>query len=274
MNKVQTLKNMLGRLAKQVVLLSHENGVVVLDEGRALKLTKGQYGGWLTWEKDAHDAYQGLWCYKAVRRKPSQEDLQMAKEALERLKKIANSLGVRTAPKIIRMEYKYRIVTAKREKSTDRYSVYEIAPTGDEATATAVKIELPYKVGKYGRCSNDVCRHYDKLKRLIEAEFRGSEALIIGVSVVMPLDTSELERAVAKILGIEEVEEAAEEAGAEEEAAKGGGAEGEEGGGGRRYLVAALPDAVDGEAVIDAVKEALKKLGVKEPLVKIIEAEF
>jgi hypothetical protein len=272
MNNSQTLKNLLERLAKQIVLLSGDDCVVAVDDGRVLKLAKGQYGGWLLREKDSPEAVQGLWCYKTSRRKASQKDVEKVKEALERLKKIADSLGVRTEPRVTRVEYRYRVVAAKREKSTDRYSVYEIAPTGDEAAAAAIKIEFPYKVGKYGRCANDVCRHYEKLKRLIEAEFRGGEALVAGAGVVMPLDTSELEKAVAKILGIEEAgggEEAEEaEGGREAEEAEGGGKAG------RRYLVALLPGGVDEEVAADAVREVLRKLGVKNPVVKVVEAEI
>ncbi len=272
MNKAQTLKNLLEKLAKQVVLLSGDDRVVALDDGRILQLTKGQYGGWLLREKDSPETLQGLWCYKTSRKKATQKDVEVIKDVFERVKKVAESIGVRTEPKVTKIMFRYRIVTAKKEKATDRYSVYEIMPTNEEAAAAAIRIDFPYKIGKYGRCANDVCRHYGKLKKLIEAEFRGGDALVAGVDVVMPLDTSELEKAVAKILGIEEAGEAAEEAGAEEGAAKEGEAEGE--GGGRRYLVAALPDAVDEEVAVDAVREALKRLGVRNPLVKIVEAEF
>lgn len=268
MSKSQTLKNLLERLAKQVVLLSGEDSVVAIDDGRVLKLARGQYGGWLLREKDSPEMLQGVWCYKTSRRKATQKDVEVIKDVLERVKKVAESVGVRTEPKVTKIAFRYRIVAAKKEKSTDRYTVYEITPTNEEAAASAIRIDFPYKIGKYGQCANDVCKNYGKLKKLIEAEFRGGDALVAGVDVVMPLDTSELEKALAKILGIEE----AEEAGAGEGAAEGGGAEGE--GGGRRYLVAALPDAVDEEAAVDAVREALKRLGVKNPLVKVIEAEF
>jgi hypothetical protein len=272
MGETKTL-NWLGRLARQVVLLSHENGVVVLDEGRALKLAKGQYGGWLTWEKNTHDMYQGLWCYKAVKRKPSQEDMQMADEVLERLKKITDSLGMRTQPNVSVVEYKYRIITAKREKATDRYSVYEISPSNEEVVATALRIEFPYKLGKRGRCGNDVCRLYDRLKRLIEAEFRESEAVVAGVNIIIPLDISEIEKTAARLLGVdaEEAKEAEKDVGGSAEGVE--AAEAEEGGA-KRYLVALLPGGVDEEAAADAVREALKRLGIKNPIVKVVEAEI
>ncbi|MFZ8810455.1 MAG: hypothetical protein ACO2PN_20405 [Pyrobaculum sp.] len=270
MGKTQTLK-MFETLAKQVVLLSGDNVVVAIDDGRVFRLMKGQYGGWLLREKNAPEALHGLWCYKTSKKKASQKDLEKAKDALERLKKIAESLGIRTGPNVSMIMFKYRIVAAKREKATDRYSVYEITPTNEEASAAAIRIGFPYKLGKYGRCANDVCRHYNKLKKLIEAEFGSSEALVAGVSIVVPLDTSGLEEAVAKLLGVEEVGDAGGELekGGEEE---GGGKE-EESGGAKRYLVALLPGSVDEDAVADTVRETLKKLGIKNPLVKVVEAE-
>jgi hypothetical protein len=265
MSKVQDLNKMLEGLAKQVVLLSGDDSVVAVDDGRVLRLVKGQYGGWLLREKNAPDVLHGLWCY-TTRKKASQKDLEMAKEALERLKKIADSLGIKTPPRVVKIEYRYRIVTAKREKTTDRYAVYEISPTSEEVTATAVRVEFPYKVGKYGQCGNDVCRMYGKLKKLIEAEFRSNEALIVGVAVVMPLEVSEIESTVARFLGIDEEEKAGggEEARGSEEAEEGGA---------KRYLVALLPGGVDEEAAADAVREALKKLGIN-PIVKVVEAEI
>ena len=279
MSKVQGLNKMLEELAKQVVLSSGDDSVVVIEDGKILRLVKGQYGGWLLRDKDAPEVLYGVWCFKKTKRKASQKDVEMAKEAFERLKKIADSLGIKTAPRVVRIEYRYRIITAKREKATDRYSVYEISPTNEEVTATAIRIEFPYKVGRYGQCANDVCRQYGKLKKLIEAEFRSNEAFVVGVNIIMPLDVSEIEKAVARLLGVDEEEKTGgeEEAGGGKEAEEGGeaegGGEGEEGGA-KRYLVALMPGGVDEEAAIDAVKEALKKLGVKEPLVKIIEAEF
>ncbi len=275
MSKAQTLNKMIENLSKQVILLSGDDVVVAVDDGRIIKLTKGQYGGWLLREKDSPETLYGLWCYKtSSKKKVSQEDLEAVKEVLERLKKIAESLGVRTEPNVSMIKFKYRVVTAKREKATDRYSVYEITPTNEEAAATAIRIGFPYRLGKYGRCGNDVCRHYEKLKKLIEAEFGGSEALAVGgVSIIVPLEVSEVVNAVAKLLGVD-----AEEAGGDEraeEAEGGGGAEeagGGGGGAGRRYLVALLPAGVDEEAAADAVREALKKLGVKSPVVKVVEA--
>jgi hypothetical protein len=270
MNKAQTLNKVLEGLARQVVLLSGDERMVAVDDGRVLTLSKGQYGGWLLREKDGPETLHGLWCFKTSKKKASQKDLEMAKEALERLKKIAESLGIRTEPRVVRLEYRYRVVAARREKSTDRYSVYEITPTNEEAAATAVRIEFPYKVGKYGRCINDVCRNYGKLKRLIEAEFGGGGALVSGVNIVMPLDTSELVKAAARLIGVEEAGGGEEAEGAEE---GGGGAEGSGGEAGRRYLVALLPAGVDEEAAADAVREALRRLGVKNPAVKVVEAE-
>ena len=268
---------MLEGLARQVVLLSGDDSVVAVDDGRVLRLAKGQYGGWLLKEKDAPDVLHGVWCYKTSRRKASQKDVDLAKEVFEKLKKIAESLGIKTAPRVVKIEYRYRIVTAKKEKATDRYTVYEISPTSEEVAATAIRVEFPYKVGKYGRCGNDVCRHYGKLKKLIEAEFRSNEALVVGVTVVMPLEISEIEKAVARFLGVDEEEKAGgeEEAGGGEGAEEGGEAEGgAEEGGARRYLVALLPGGVDEDAAADAVREALKKLGVKNPIVKVVEAEI
>jgi len=267
---------MLEGLARQVVLLSGDDSVVVVDDGRVLRLAKGQYGGWLLKEKDAPDVLHGVWCYKTSRRKASQKDVEMAKEVFEKLKRIAESLGIKTAPRVVRIEYRYRIVTAKKEKATDRYTVYEISPTSEEVAATAIRAEFPYKVGKYGQCLNDVCRHYGKLKKLIEAEFR-SNAFVVGVAVVMPLEVSEVEKAVARFLGVDEEEKAGdgEEAGGGEGAEEGGEAEGgAEEGGARRYLVALLPGGVDEEAAADAVREALKRLGIKNPIVKVVEAEL
>jgi hypothetical protein len=272
MGETKTLNKALEGLARQVVLQSGDNSVVTIDDGRVLRLIKGQYGGWLLREKNAPEALHGMWCYKVIKKKPSQEDVEMAKEALERLKKIADSLGIKTAPRIVKLELRYRIITAKREKATDRYSVYEISPTNEEATAAAIRIEFPYKVGKRGWCANDVCRQYGKLKKLIEAEFRSNEATVVGVSVIIPIDTSEVAKTVAKLLGVD----AEEAGGGEEEAEEGVGEEGggDAEGGAKRYLVALLPGGVDEEAVADAVREALKKLGVKNPIVKVVEAEI
>jgi hypothetical protein len=261
-------------LARQVVLLSGDDRIIAADDGRVLSLSKGQYGGWLLREKDAPEALHGLWCFKTSKKKASQKELEAVKEVLERMKKVAESLGIRTEPRVVKIAFKYRVVVAKREKATDRYSVYEITPTNEEAAAAAVRIEFPYKVGKYGRCANDVCRHYGKLKKLIEAEFRGGGALVSGASIVVPLDASELARAVAKLLGVDaeeaEGEEKAEEVGSgrEAEEAEGGGEAG------RRYLVALLPGGVDEEAAADAVREALRRLGVKSPVVKVVDAEI
>jgi hypothetical protein len=268
MSQTKTL-NWVEKLARQVVLLSRDDNVVAVDEGRVLLLTKGQYGGWLLREKDAPETLQGLWCYKTVKRRAAQKDLEAIKDIVERLKKVAESVGVRTEPRILKIVYKYRVVTAKKEKSTERYSVYEISATNEEAAAVAVKIEYPYKIGKNGRCANDVCRHYGKLKKLIEAEFRGGDVHVSGVDVTLLLDVSEVVNAIRRLIGIDEAEAEAEGGSGGVEGAE----EAENGGGAKRYLVALLPGGVDEEVAIDAVREALKKLGVKDPVVKVVEAE-
>jgi hypothetical protein len=241
---------MLEDLARRVVLYSRDDNVVVVDEGRVLVLAKGQYGGWLLREKDSPEMLHGLWCYKTQsKKKVSQKDVEAVKEVLERLKKITESLGIRTEPSVSKITFKYRLVMAKREKATDRYSVYEITPTNEEVAATVVKIAYPYKVDKYGRCGNDVCRHYGKLKKLIESEFGGNEALAVGgINIVVPLDVSEVANAVAKLLGIDAAESGTEEVEKGGEAERGGDE------GGRRYLVALLPDSVDEEVASDAVR--------------------
>jgi len=270
MSKTENLnkKDWLRVLARKVVLSSYDNDVVVVDEGRVVKLRKGYYGGWLLREGNGPELIRGLWCYKVVKKKASKEDLEKAGEVLERLKKVTEPLGIRTAPRVVVVEYRYRVVTAKRQKATDRYTVYEIDPSNEEAAAAAVRIEFPYKVGKHGRCGNDVCRMYGKLKKLIEAEFRDGEAA--GLGVVVPYDTAELEKALAELMGVgeEEAENGAEEAGGAEKA----GEAGEAGGGPTRYVVAVLPSGVDEEAAADAVREALRRLGIN-PIVKVVEAE-
>jgi hypothetical protein len=257
-------------LAKKVVLNSHDGDVVVVDEGRVIRLRRGQYGGWLLWEKGGPEVYQGLWVYKATKKRLPKKEAEKVKDVLERVKKVTEPLGVRTEPTVNIITYRYRFVTAKKVKSTDRYSVYEIAPASGEASAKAVQVAFPYteRVGKRGRC-NDVCRSFDKLVKLLEAEFRDGE--VAGTGVVVPYDTAELERAVAKLLGVDEAEEAAaENAGGGEQSGK---EEAGENGGPTHYIVAVLPNGIDQDAAVDAVREALRRLGVANPVVKVVEAE-
>jgi len=288
MSESQTLNQtqvLVGKIAREIALKSHEDAVFIIDGGGTMKLEKGRYGGWLL-RGAGPESGRGVWCY-AADEQASADITEKLAGIRERIVKVANSLGVKDEPKAFTRTLKFRVVDVSQKKATERYTVYDVTPTGEEAEVTVAILKFEVRMSRRGKCYNDVCRARERLAMLLKAEFKGEEAEADGVAVMVPYDVSKLEAAVAKLME-EGVGEGADEGGGDEEAVEegGGGAAGGAGDGegmGKAkdfigYLILVkFPRNVDGDAVMakleEAIKQKLKELNVTA-LVKIAKADL
>ena len=282
LNQTQAPTSPIRKIASEIALKSHEDDVFMIDGGGTVKLEKGRYGGWLL-RGAGPESGRGVWCYTESEQEASADVLEKLAGIRERIVKVARSLGIEDEPKAFTRTLKFRVVDVSQKKATERYTVYDVMPTGEEAEAVLVAIKFEVRMSRRGKCYNDVCRVRDRLEMLLKAEFKGEEAEADGVTVIVPYDVSKLERAVAKLME-ERDEEGGDEGGGDEEAVEeGGGGAGDGEGMGRAkdfigYLILVkFPRNVDGDAVMakleEAIKQKLKELNVTA-LVKIAKADL
>jgi hypothetical protein len=291
MNENQTLNqnqapstraaSLVHKAAVKILLESHVDDVFLMDNSDIVKLEKGKYGGWLLRGEvrgEGAESGRGLWCFAINEQEAGV--LEKMNWVKERMMRAAAALGVKEGPKAFLLTHKFRIVDVAQKKTTERYTVYDVSPTGEEVEATLVAIKFEVRMSKRGKCYNDVCRVRERLAMLLKAEFKGEEAAVNGVTVMVPYDTSKLEEAVAKLMGVDDeaVEEATEEGS--------GGEEGEEeneertvSGGGNEYvkyfIVVKLPSKDEGVVakLEEAVRQRLKELNVTA-LVMVTKADL
>ncbi|MFP3169245.1 MAG: hypothetical protein RXR01_09055 [Thermoproteus sp.] len=250
------------KTAVKILLESNVDDVFLVDSD-VVRLEKGRYGGWLL-RGEGPESGRGLWCYAIDEQEAPGDAVEKVSWAKERMMKAASSLGVKEEPKAFLLTHRFRIVDVAQKKATERYTVYDVVPSGEEAEATLIAIKFEVRMSKRGKCYNDVCRVRERLAMLLKAEFKGEEAAVDGVTVLIPYDTSKLEEAVAKLMDVDE-------AAAEEAVEEGGGEENEErtvSGGDNEYvkyfIVVKLPSKDEGVVakLEEAVRQKLKELNV------------
>jgi len=256
------------KTAVKILLESNVDDVFLVDDSNVIKLEKGRYGGWLLRREEGPGSGRGLWCYAIDEEEAPGDAVEKVNWAKERMMKAASSLGVGEEPKAFLLTHKFRIVDVAQKKATERYTVYDVSPTGEEVKAVLIAIKFEVRMSKRGKCYNDVCRVRERLAMLLKAEFKGEEAAVDGVTVMVPYGVAKLEEAVAKLMDVDDTaaEEAVEEEGG---GAAGGDGEGVEGGAkdfiGYLILVK-FPRNVDGDAVMakleETIKQKLKELNV------------
>jgi hypothetical protein len=271
-------------MAVKILLESNVDDVFLVDDSNVIKLEKGRYGGWLL-RGEGPDSGRGLWCFAVDEQEAPGDAVEKVNWAKERMVKVVRSLGVKDEPKVLMKTYKFRLVDAAQRKATEKYTVYDITPTGEEVEATVAAVKFEVRMSKRGKCYNDVCRVRERLAMLLRGEFKGEEAAVDGVTVMVPYDTSKLEEAVAKLMDVDEAaaEEAVEEGGGGEEGEGVDGGKAVSGEGKRAkdfigYLILVkFPRNVDGNTVMAelerAVKQKLKELNVTAS-VGIAEADL
>jgi hypothetical protein len=278
MSETQTLNQTqasttLHKTAVKILLESYVDDVFLVDSD-VVKLEKGRYGGWLL-RGEGPESGRGLWCYAIDEHEAPGDVLEKVNWAKERMMKVASSLGVKEEPKAFLLTHRFRMVDVTQKKATERYTVYDVVPSGEEAEATLVAVKFEVRMSKRGKCYNDVCRVRERLAMLLKAEFKGEEAATNGVTVLIPYDTAKLEEAVARLMDVDE-------AAAEEAVEEGGGEENEErtvSGGGNEYvkyfIVVKLPSKDEGVVakLEEAVRQKLKELDVTA-LVMVTKADL
>jgi len=252
------------KTAVKILLESNVDDVFLVDDSNVIKLEKGRYGGWLLRGEEGPGSGRGLWCFAVDEQEAPGDAVEKVNWAKERTMKVVRSLGVKDEPKVLMKTYKFRLVDAAQRKATEKYTVYDITPTGEEVEATVAAVKFEVRMSKRGKCYNDVCRVRERLAMLLKGEFKGEEAATNGVTVLIPYDTSKLEEAVAKLMDVDK-------AAAEEAVEEGGDEENEErtvSGGDNEYvkyfIVVKLPSKDEGVVakLEEAVRQKLKELNV------------
>ena len=258
MHRLQIL-NKEEKIAAKIALKSREDDVfLITPRGELFKLEKGMYGGWLLRPPlEELDVVYGVWCYSVERK--YNEQVKGVEDIQEKVVKVASALGVNKTPLTSLVIKKFRVVKAVLKKSTERYAVYEIEPTDEEAAATLAYIHYYVWYSRRGKCHGEICGILDKFSKLLKAEFK-EDAEVDEAGVYVPYDVSRLASVVAKLVS------AAEE-GVAEEAGRGGGAasaptqEAEK----TAYLIVELPhDSVEVITELEkAIRQKLKELNVE-----------
>ena len=258
MDKPQILNKEVDKTAAVVALRSGEDDVFLITPQGEFKLEKGMYGGWLMRPPKELDAAYGVWCFAKEKGEAGDEVVERVREVKERVARIANLLGVKSQPRVLLTTKWFKVVRAVRVDATEKYAVYDIEPTVEEATATLAYVHYHVWWSRRGKCHGEICGVLDRFSKLLKAEFKDLEVDEAGVYV--PYDVSRLASVVAKLVS------AAEE-GVAEEAGRGGGAasapaqEADK----TAYLIVKLPR--DAEEVIKelerVVKQRLKELNIE-----------
>ena len=249
----------LNKTAVEVALKSHVDDVFLITHRGALKLEKGKYGGWLLRPPlEELDVAYGVWCYNVEERDADEQVKNTTKDIQEKVAKVASLLGIHKTPLVSLVLKKFRIVKAVKKKATERYSVYEIEPASEEATATLAHVYYYVWWSRRGNCHGELCGVLDKFSRLLKAEFKEGEVGDTGVYV--PYDVSPLEKLLEKLR-----EESKEE---EEVPAEAEEVVNVDVGGNVTYLMAVKASQnIDIEAIIATIRQKLKEMGVEATII-------
>ena len=199
------------KVATEIALKSHDDSVFLVTPRGAVKLEKGKYGGWLLRPPlEGLDVAYGVWCYGVERK--DDEQVKGIKDIQEKVAKVASTLGISKAPLTSLIVKKYRVVKAVLKKTTERYAVYEIEPTDEEATATLAYVHYYVWWSRRGKCHGEICGVLEKFSKLLKAEFKDAEVDEAGVYV--SYDISALVSMINKLMSTatETKKEAAEKA--------------------------------------------------------------
>jgi hypothetical protein len=205
----------LNKKTVEIALKSGVDDVFLIMGNKAIRLEKGMYGGWLLRRfQEAPDSAYGVWCYNIAEENNEVDNqvIEKTKDVQERIVKIANSLGVKERPLIRLITKKFRVVKLVKKKENDKYSVYDIEPTEEEAVAALIHVYYHIWWSRRGRCHGSLCGLLDKFTKLLSAEFRGEDAEVSGAGVYVPYDVSALESLLSKLPTAEEEAKAIEEA--------------------------------------------------------------
>jgi hypothetical protein len=143
--------------------------------------SKGQYGGWIVRGQLAEsDIIAALWCYKrewnTIDDARNVEDPSV-KRFLEELAKHGFNFDYMShVPKARVISYEYKPVEVRVVKATDRYTVIDITPVGNNTIeAKAMHVYWLYHISRRGHCSG-FCSEDAREKVFLVAKMLGLEA--------------------------------------------------------------------------------------------------
>jgi hypothetical protein len=155
--------------------------LIVTPSSGILYAKQGQYGGWIVKEKlSSSDNVVALWCYEQkleIVNDARTLDNDVVKQFMEELAKHGFDFDYASnVPKARIIKYRYRPVSITVTKVTDRYTVIDITPVGDDVIeAEAIHIYWPYHISRRGHCSG-FCSETAREKVLLVAKMLGLEA--------------------------------------------------------------------------------------------------
>jgi hypothetical protein len=247
------------KVATEIALKSHDDSVFLVTPRGAVKLEKGMYGGWLLRPPlEELDVAYGVWCFATQRGEAGDEVVEKVKEVREKVAKIAALLGVKSPPRVSLVTKWYRTVKVVKTSASERYAVYEIEPTDEEATATLAYVHYYVWWSRRGKCHGEICGILDKFSKLLKAEFK--DAKVDETGVYVPYDVSKLTTLIIKLMSTAEKEVAEEEV----ETVDKGGEEVQADKMATYFIVVKLPPNAAGviEELEKAVRQRLKELNV------------
>jgi hypothetical protein len=162
---------------------SEFDSILIVTPSEIRYASKGQYGGWIVRGKLAEsDIVAALWCYKrewnTVGDAANVED-PAVKRFLEELAKHGFDFNYAASfmPRARVVLYKYRPVEVRVTKATDRYTVIDITPVGDDTAieAKATHVYWSYHISRRGHCSG-FCSETAREKVALVAKMLGLEA--------------------------------------------------------------------------------------------------
>jgi len=170
-------------LARELVYRtpSEFDSILIVTPSGIQYASKGQYGGWVVRGQLAEsDIIVALWCYKrewnSIGDASNVEDPDV-KRFLEELAKHGFDFGYAShVPKARVISYKYKPVEVRVVKATDRYTVIDITPVGDNTIeAKAMHVYWSYHISRRGHCSG-FCSENAREKVFLVAKMLGLEA--------------------------------------------------------------------------------------------------
>jgi hypothetical protein len=171
-------------LARELVYKtpSEFDSILLLTRSGIQYASKGQYGGWIVrGQLSESDIVVALWCFKrewnSVDDARNVEDPDVKKFLDELAKHGFDFDYVSNIPKSRIVKYKYKPVEVGVKKATDRYTVIDITPVGDDTTieAKATHVHWFYHISRRGHCSG-FCSETAREKVSLVAKMLGLEA--------------------------------------------------------------------------------------------------
>jgi hypothetical protein len=160
---------------------SEFDSILLLTKSGVQYASKGQYGGWVVRGQLAEsDIIVALWCYKREWNSIDAHNVEdpSVKRFLEELAKHGFDFDyVSHVPNARVISYKYKPVEVRVTKATDRYTVIDITPVGDNAVieARATHVYWFYHISRRGHCSG-FCSENAREKVFLVAKMLGLEA--------------------------------------------------------------------------------------------------